>query len=519
MATIKQIIYNTFRLKAATNISINDAVGINGLSGKAIPVKTTDYAAVANMAYGTPQTSTATGRVVAQTSIVGAYQLQAFSREALLRHSSGNIYTLTSDSTNVGLRLTRYSAAGALIGYVTVAAGTSRKNHIITELSNGNIAIFAGGGSMAACAVYDQNLLEIKALTDIVQCYDNYCFDAVALSGGGFAVVSQPTTNSLQTRLLTFDNTGAAVLAQTVIDTRTGSTGDNFFSMTQLSDGNLAIADSINGSDQQGVSYGIVTTAGVSVLAFTQIDTVPSATKVSIEKLTGYFCVSNGNGTTQNASVFDNAGTLQGTPFSGAGASLDYTKWKLLTDGAQFLLVWKSTSTQNFSKLPVTGTGYTTQTVTTSPTNFARTFDAFYEHGYIVCVSNRAAALPQLWVINATSGLLVSSAGTEIGSGTIDASYLRAIPGGDGTFIAMYEVIAGAQSYFTVGKYANTSVVGVAASGAVEGDYCNMYQGAGTYAVNAIGGSPAVPFDHTTGANVVGNKGTLLNNGIVLRGM
>lgn len=517
---VSNTLANTFRLKAAIAINTDDAVGINGLNGKAIPVKTTDYAAVTNMAYGTPQTSTGTGRVVAQTTVVSAYQTSPLNREALLRVASGDIYTLTSNSTNVGLRLSRYSAAGALIGYVTVAAGTVRNGHTILELSNGNIAILAGGASMVACAVYDQNLLEIKALTDVVQGYSIYGFAAIALSGGGFAIVSQPTSNSLQTVLLTFDNSGSAVLTETVIMTRTGSTGDNYYNMAQLSDGNLAIADSINGSDQEGLSYGVVTVGGASVLAFTQIDTSAQTEKPSIEKLTGFFCISRGDGTNKKARVFNNAGALQGAPFSSASNSIPYTDEKLLTDGTRFIYIWSSTSTNvNLTKLPTTGTGYITQTITTSPTNHKLSLDGFYENGFIVCVSRRSAALPHLWVINASNGLLVSAAGTEIGTGTVTDIYPRVIPGGDCTFLAMYSYAAGPETYFVIGKYANTSVVGAASSGAAEGDYCTMYQGAGTYTVNAIGGSPAIPFDHTTGANVVGNKGTLLNNGLVLRGM
>lgn len=520
---------NTFRLKAGTAITQNDLLEL-GPDGKCYPVQVTDYAAVNQVTYGTAQTNAATGQIVAQTQVV-AGQTLAYSRQAVLQGDDGSIFTFTNNSGANGLLLSKYSAAGALVSSVTVdATATAYTNQHILKLSNGNIAVAAFTGTALSYAVYDQNLNLVKAFTSVGEASSSAYFSACALSTGGFAVAYQQNTNQLLSRLATFDNTGTAVLAPTTIWTRTGTTGTQYHRMAQLSNGNLAVAvSSTNTVSSIGLFHGVVTTAGVSVLAFTSLDTTSVSIIPELSVMTGYYAISRPNNGNQLGFVFDNTGALQGAGFTAAttagatgGTTLNLTK--LVNDGTAFYLIWprSSDSKEVLTKLPVTGTGYSTTIITTSGTlsNYNLYIDAFYENGFIVGVSVvNANYQPALWVARTDTGALVSTSVTFFGAlpGTNAGQYQRVIPGGDFSFICLYDYASTAGTNLAVGKYANTAVMGVAQAAAAADALVPVAGVAGGYAANYVKGSASKAFDHLT-TNINGNKGTLMNYGTVLKG-
>lgn len=517
-----------FNLKAGAAILQNDLVQL-GPDGKAFPVKVTDYAAVSNLTYGTQQTSAATGQIVAATQII-AGQTTAYYRQAVLQGTNGSIYTFTANAaSNQGLLLNRYSASGGLISQ-TIVDGTTATYFAQQSffLSNGNICVVAGGGPAGGkiyFAIYDTNLVQIVGLTALTEDVPALYFSAIALSSGGFAIVYQQTTNPLLSRLVTYSNAGAAVLAPTTVWTRTGSSAAQQHKMAQLSNGNLAIAiTSANTVSSMGLYHGIVTTGGASVLAFTNIDPSSAASVApDISVISGYYAISRHNGTAQLAFVFDNSGTLQGAGFSGVnGNGADSNKSRLINDGTAFWLIWPRSSDgkQVITKIPTSGVGYSTTIITTSSNvNYNLTFDAFAENGLIVGISQISGSQPVMWVVNTITQALVSPLGTQLtsGGGTPDG-YIRVIPGGDFSFITLFGYSTTASTQLCVGKYANTAVMGVAQGAAEAGILVPTATPSGGYSCNQLAGSPTKTFDHST-ANIYGNKGAMLTYGVTLKGM
>lgn len=516
-----------FKLKAGVAIAPDDLVQL-GPNGKAYPVKCTDYAAVANCNYGTAQTSAATGQIVAQTQVVAALTT-ANSRQAVVQGDDGSIFALTTASASGGLMLSKYAASGSLSAQAVIdsSSNTFTNNHLYV-LSNGNIAALAtnSGGLYVSFAIYDQNLVVIKSLTNS-EMIATALFSACALSGGGFAIVYQQNANPLLSRLATFDNTGTAVLAPTTIWTRTGTSGTQYHRIAQLSSNNLVIAvSSANTVSSIGLYHGIVTTAGAAVRAFENIDTNTGSVIPDLSVMTSYYAIARPNSSFTLGFVFNNTGTLQGANFSGANSgTVSSTLQKIVNDGTAFYLIWPrgTDNKEVLTKLPVTGTGYVTSIITTTVVqNSNHYIDAFCENGLIVGVSMSGSnpTAPVLWVINAQTMTLLASAATSFGVApqTGNGQYLRVIPGGDFSFICLYDYANLGSTNLCVGKYANTAVMGVAQTAAAADGLFEVAGLANGYAANYIKGSPSKAFDHSA-TNIIGNKGVVLNNGAVLKGL
>lgn len=521
------IAQGVFNMIAGATIAQNDLVQL-GPNGKAYPVQCTDNAAVTNVSYGTQQNSTATGQIIGATQ-VEAVQSQAQSRHALLQGDDGSVFTFSRGSGSYQ-SLSKYSAAGALLGNVQLDVGVSNNsysNHHLFRLSNGNICVVAHDGttSRVRFAIFTQSLVQVLALTSIPEdavAADVY-FSACALSGGGFAIVYRQNANSLLSRLVTYDNAGTVSLIPTTIWTRTGTTGTQYHRMAQLSSGDLVIAvSSANTVSSIGLFHGIVTTAGVSVKAFTNLDPASSAVIPELSVMTGYYAIGRHNGLNNTAYVFGNTGLQQGAGFSGTnGNGADSAKSKLINDGTAFWLIWprSSDSKEVLTKLPTAGIGYVTTDITTSGTsNYNLTLDAFIENGMIFGISQVSGAQPAFWVVSLATQQLFAASSTKIsGAGGTPDGYIRAIPGGDFSFITLFGYSTTASTQFHVGKYANTAVMGVAQTGGAADGLTSIAGVAGGYAANYIKGSPSKSFDHSA-ANIMGNKGAIMNYGAVLKG-
>lgn len=520
---------NSLNILANEYLAANDLVEMDAITGKASRVRVTDYAAVPTMNYGTAQTTTATGMILAQTEVINTQTL-AYSRQAVVQSSDGSIFTLTNNSgvQVQGVKLNKYSPVGALLGTVIVdGTGATYHNYHLLLLSNGNLACVAQTLSSLYYAIYDQNLSVIRAGGNAADFAANalYYFSAVALSGGGFAIVYQQDTNLLLTRLMTFDNAGTQVLAPTTIWTRTGTAGTQYHKMAQLSDGNLAIAVVCSaGTGSIGLNHGVVTTGGATVLAFNNKTTAGNSTFPELSVLPGYYCFSHANGTNQVAYVCNNAGIVQGAGFTAATTSGNASnKTKVVNDGTTFYLLWHRSSDTGamLTSLPTTGTGYVDAMLSTALYDYY--LDAFCENGAIICATMRGGTTvsPQLYVARISTMALVSTSGTLFGvnSNVTNGQYHRLIPGGDCSFICLYDYASAAKTNLCVGKYANTAIIGVANANANAAALCNVSQNAGAYSCNPIIGSLTKAFDMSATSTLYGNKGTVLNNGVVLKGI
>lgn len=515
-------------IKTGEAIVRKDPIYLDGLTGKAHKCGTTDFAAVGGLTYGTPQTSEATGRIVAQTTTVGAV-VQAYSRQAVLHHESGHIFAVSHASTNIGIKLIKFDPSGNISTSVDVDANASvTYNQHILKLYNGNIAVLWLRDSFLRFAIYNDSLAVVKAEEAIGGA--DYNFAACALSAGGFAAVYHDTVANLTSKLATYNNTGVAVLAPTTIWTRTGTNGGQYHKIAQLSNGNLAYAiSSNNAGSSNGLYHGVTDVSGNIVAAFAALSAaVTTAWFPELDVMTGYYAIARPDGSNQKGYVLNNAGALQGSEFTAAttaGNSVSH-KTKLINDGVAFYLIWHRSSDTKcvISKLPVTGTGYQTSIITTNVTQYNFVLDAFCEDGYICAASMSASTgsiAPAMWVIDASTMSLINPAGTTFGvaPGSTTGLYPRLISGGDRTFIAMYDYTTTAGTFLCVGKWAQTAILGVAAANAAADESVGINTLAGCYEINAIKGSHSKAFDMTANA-LVGNKGTLIANGAcTLRGI
>lgn len=520
---------DAFRVKTGVAVAVNDLLQF-GPDGKAYPVKCTDYAAVANCNYGTPQTTTATGMIVAQTQVVGGLTSNPC-RQALLCGQDGSLYTVTVAVANAGIMLTRYSSAGSLASQVVTVSSGSYTNHQAFFLSNGNICVIAGvANDIISFAIYDTSLNQVKALTNLPQPQISSYFSACALAGGGFAVIYQPNTSQLESRFTTYDNSGNVVTAPVTVWTRTGNTGTQYHRLALLSSGNLAIAVFSNNTvSSVGLFYAVLSPTGNTVKAFTNLNSVASSSTYlpELSVLPGTFAIAKVDTTTLGAFIFDDGGNLQGSGFSSAtgGASTAPNTLKLLNNGSEFWLLWSNSTPSPrvcLTKLPISGNGYTTTVVTTSTTQYNHYFDAFAENGLITAVSQYGSGTtpPVFWVISQSTGLLVSSSVTVFGvapSASVGTAQ-KVIPVGDFSFACLYDYSSPSGTHLAVGKYANTAILGVANTAAAVDSLVPVSQKASGYAVNYIKGSPSKSFDHSA-TNIVGNKGTIMNYGAVLKGI
>lgn len=503
-------------------ITKNDLLQIEGVNGKALKVATTDYAAISTMSYGTAQTSTATGMILAQTVVV-ASQTTPNKRQSVLRDTAdGSIYTLTDDTNSLGVKLNRYSATGAIVRTVTITPSALWYNNDLIQLDNGNLVAFASTGTQLNYAVYDSNLSVVKAWASIgeatILSYSK--FAVCALAGVGFAVVHQPNNSPLLSNLATFDYAGVALLAPTTIWTRTGTSSNQNHAIAQLSNGNLVLAvSSSNTVSTIGLYYAVVSTSGALVKAFTNLDTDNKYSQ-ELSVINGYFCIARTNDTNLLAAIFDNSGTLQGSVFSAATTQVNI---KLVADGAHFWLLWGRSSDANemLTKLPTTGSNYTTTIITLSTTQYGSYIDAFYENGLIVAVSQSVTLALKLWVISTDTGKLVSNSDTVFGVAPVtnNGTTARVIPGGDCSFICLYDYSGTNGTLLCIGKYANTAIIGVADSNAAINSMVSVKFDGGAYAINRVIGSPVKAFDMSATSQLYGNKGSIQLSSVILKGM
>lgn len=489
-------------LAGAEAINANDLLELTQ-DGSLIPVKISDYAAIANA-----------GQLVAPTT-VQAYSLSGSVKKEAFACSDGTFIFVTPSSTsNTVPIVSKYSASGALLASYTLDTTNSPVYApCIQQLSNGNLVVawllLATGPNTVRFAVLSPNLAVIVApvtVTTVADAY-SYSLDMISLAAGGFALSYCMPTGVF---LAIYGNNGAVVSAGTLVSgspAAGSSTAKLAVQTAQLSNGNIAIA--IN-SQHAGYALGhaIYTNAGAMVLAYTVLDSATSAggQLPKISALPGYYCCGILDGTNAFAVVLNNAGVIQGAPFTVPDTNVDSVNTqagKLLNNGTNF---WYILGTMIIF-IPVAGAGFITNTLTVSP---GADFDAFIESSEIV------VGIPSnVYVFKTTSqgavSLSASIADTVI-------AWVKMVSFGDKAFA---KCSVDTNCIFTIKKYENTAIVGisqttVAANNA--GTVVNYSMGTGGYSCNAIGGTVGKGFDHSA-SNIIGNKGTILGNSVALAGI
>lgn len=507
-------------LVAGSAISINDMV-LNGPLGKAFPAQFTDYAAVPN----------AGAQIFAQTSVIGGVLVNG-GRYGLCQASDGSIYIAAHWNSSLGCRIFKYKADGTFVNGVTVNNSGSQNlgAPFLFELANGNIAVVYALSTNPVNlrhAVVDKNLtvVGVDSVIEPVKDANIQGFCACALSGGGYAVVYQYHSTNTQEKLAIYSNTGSAVLAPTVIQTWVGTAGDVRVNIAQLPNGNILIAANSLFTTTVGTYHAIYTATGTQVKAFTQLTNVlaSASNRPEISIMADRYAIARSNDNVDwKAWVLDLSGNLQGTEFSvSSGASSSWNRSKLLNDGTNFYLLMNlGLGAQTLITLPKTGTNFVNRLTTLSASVTA--WDAFYERGFITIISAVSGANKNNFAVLDTVTGMVFTSTTDFGiaAGTSNnGQMIIAIPGGDFTFITVFDYASPGSTNLFVGKYANSAIAGVALAAAAAGVTATLAEGIGTYQINPLRGATVKAFDHNSGANIQGNKGTLLTNAAVLRGI
>lgn len=503
---------STFKLKTAVAVAINALLCL-GPDGLAYPGQTVDYAAKPNVQ----------DQAVAPTNMAAGSGGPAFyHRHNLVQHSSGDVYTFcgTNANANTDAALYRYSAGGTLLGYAVVDASFAAQLYDpwMVQLANGDLAVMYSTGSQIKHAVYTPELFPVKTATVVESVHSNQCIALEALPAGGYMACWQQNGTPLNMRLGVWDNTGTVVTAATTFHTFTGSNSSSWHRLKALSDGKILFTTMGASSGTQGFWLGKLTIAGGIDTAITCITPgVTAGYRPQVDVRTGYFVVGfwDGAGTGLNLRVYNNSLTQQGSSFvpgTTAMGTAAQNLFALANDGTDFYCCYGSNSQLLLSKI-TTAAAVTTFVLGANASGYGYGWDMFIERGRVVAGYSNSTPGFRFAVFNIASRY-TEAVNKTIASG--DYNYPRMIPGGDFTIIYV-----GTESTVKWGvtKYADTSVVGVAGTSVAAGANVAVNGLAGAYAVNALKGSSTKAFDHTSGANILGNKGTLLKQGVVLKGM
>lgn len=486
-----------------SGINANDLVQFDR-DGKLFPVRVSDFAAVPNV-----------GSAVVARTVLSSLALVGSARKALYFDSvDATSYAAIPLTSNSGLTVMKLSSVGAVLGSVTLDSVITNtlRSPCLTKLANGNfVAVWevTTAGSLYF-AVFDKylNIVVAKTLIDTAD-VSTYTFDVTALSGGGFAVAYSKNNPFLAI----YSNTGAVVLAGSAL-TNAAAFGIAAQSMvlTQLSNNNIAVAIGTNTAAKK-LGYAITTAAGVSVVGCTIINTSTGANynAVAISALPGYFCCTAQDSGNTSAYVLNNAGAILGAPLIDIGATVT-TIPRLINDGTSFWLTYNTSQTACVIVcMPVTGVGFVSSNLTTVLSQQAKDF--FYDRGFIVFADTANAYVMS---VSPTNKLALVSTVPINPAGSPDSMAIFA--GGDSTLVLL-NTSSTSTSVITL-KYANTSIAGVALQAVAPGNdgaVISFVTGSGGLLNNGIIGSPVKTFDQSA-ANILGNKGMLFSNSVLLKG-
>lgn len=505
----------TFRLKAGVALNPDDLVEL-GPDGLAYPVVCSDYAATANI--GMPCVPTTEVHIGGN----GGSDRLAMAVSPV----TGDIYCTAPNSGNSGLSIYCYSASGVLRGVMPIwtEANYVINNPRIAITSNENIVVLFECRGLLYYAVHDKFFNQVKSPTQVEGVLYAQAQQLLRLSGGGFMICWQSMVNRTASKLAVYDNAGKQVTAPTVCATWSGTQNQVFCRMAQLDNGNVLMAFSSGFSDTSGLYYSIVTPLGATVLSLTATSmTGANSYLPEVAVGAGYFAIACVETATSKPEcrVFNNAGVLQGTVFQSALGSGDMARIRLVWDGTAFWMAFipSSAQTLDLSRIPVSGgVNAVTHHVGRNP-NGAGCLDAFFEHGRMVIVysGGEPSSGPVSFSVFNTLSQRQETVAQGFGINAY-AEALRAIPVGDFSFACGFYLNSNNTINFTVAKYANTAIAGVASSASAATETCSISLAVGGYTVNPFKGSLSKVFDHSA-SNIIGNKGAITSNAVVLKGL
>jgi len=437
----------------------------------------------------------------------------------VLRGQDGCVYTGNSANSDAGFKINKYSPTGTLIGTVSLSTVDTLYSPQLEFLPNGNIvAVWAAAGQKLNHAIVDPDLKVVKAAATIGNGPYGLIFGFAILAGGGYAVCYDDCVTNTQQKFATFDNTGNAVVAPMTVFNK-GTAGGCYTLMRQLSNGNLVIGIS-HPAANPGQAYAVITPAGAIVKALTTQEAYAQQGWIELDVMGDYFCFAMRNaGTGLTVITCNNAGVVQNTTQLNASAGFSgYVK--VLNDGAKFIVLYHNASALKRTDVPATGGTIATVTFASSNAIYNLSFDAFLDDDLLVVVSQSSAASANqysVWRSDGTSVRAPTTFGT--GAGTTGGHCLGAIKGELFSFIAAWNnVNAGEQRMQSV-KWADSAIIGVTAAAAAKGSLVSIAPNAGAYTITTIklNASPFA-FDHTA-TNIPGNKGSMMSNGVILKGI
>lgn len=536
-----------FSVKAGSAaINVNDLLLIGGPGNEAYTVATIDYA------------KNGAAITLAAATSVTASALPGGSRQQLARDAQGNIYEA---GTNTGGNLVIYKTSPLLISQPSKtvdATATSVNTAKLFQLSNGTYAcVYARASGALYFVIFDASLNVIAGPTSVATEYaasSVVYHDAFALAAGGFAILFQ-TSAGTAIDLATYSNLGAVVLAAASIQTLASTAAQEFIRAGQLPNGNIVVGyrGAMTAGGTAGTSFTICTTAGANVAGPTNIDSTAVLGFLELSILSsGYFALAEANGTTLRASVYSQAGALQGSQYSTADTlnSTTYPQVKLANDGAQFWLAYFGSAANglNVVQMPIAGatagqsaSGLSSGTFTTS----TYALDAEIINGMLVALAASSSTAGQFWLTvglpDASLGISIPylrTAATALGSvaATTGSYWPRIMSGGGGLFqnasgqpnnqptnpsingdwtaIFCFDQQNTATTFMAVQKFEASAIVGISQGAPAAGNSgmsVAVNPGPGGYTINPLAGTPSTAFNHTS-LSPEGIQGTFASN-------
>lgn len=513
-------------------INTDDLLYLNG-QGYVYPAQSTAWASPAGGVGG----GNAGNALVAETDIstVVTATVNDAKNSMFVNPADQSFYVMAKGSSPVGVVIYKYSSAGTLLTALQLDSTTTDNIGAfnIVQLSNGNlVCAWATGGGVQNFAIVDTDLVQIVAKTALTGPSQaspaaNYISVAAlsAASGGGFAVaISAGAAGPFSTFFGIYTNAGVAVRAAAAITGTSQAT--SFAKCVQLSSGDIMIAIA-SATASQALGIATFTVAGAAGIPYAVVDNTTRAAPEQFE----FIALVSGvvgialrlTGTTCKLYVLNNAGVVQGAALTFTLNAGSATQFCMRTDGTYFWLIYQgaATGTWTFVRMPSTGTGQVTSTVSISASSVQMS-DGFIERDYFVVWGVTSATIGQLMVFNlrsdGTASLALSSSPTTANPKATALFTFK--PAGDFTCLAVTPADGTLAAKYRVWRYLDVAIFGVSKTTVAAGNAGSLVTastGPIAQKINAITGPATRKFDQSAG-NVLGNSGFLLQNSVSLKG-
>lgn len=464
---------------------------------------------------------------VQSTAIGSAVRTEAGRNPPLHNTRLGNvIYAASATATGLSVYRTRFTSSGIVqSASVAVNLGGAQATAIrMFWLSDGKIAVVACSGTNCYRVVLDEDLNVVTpvAVVSALVSGISTSMDAIPLAAGGFAVTYLATGNVWSLRI--YDNAGVSAATLNVLNL-SGGANNAALKAAQLSDGNIALTAASSFTVTQGLYHAIATSAGVQVLAATNLNTTVAAalTPAEIGVCSGYYHV----GYINDATVYvrTNAGAPQSTYALSLPKSGD-ARAKFATDGTYSYFLWQDTAHLFYvTRTSLAGASPTTIKPVGSAT-FEGGWDAFFDPvEQVLCVQvQQGVGLGSLgmFVVDTLRMVNANTASGVLGNGSTQSSgsFCGIVNLGDACFAFVYDSPAVGGTYLGAIRFLSGAPLGVSKAAAAKGASVPVATGPGIFSINPVLGSAASTFDCTTASSPApGNKGTITTHAAFLKGM